>query len=92
MAAILVELDPITVTTLKHHGLREESMADAVRDAVWFTYGDDPNVEIDIEIAEEFERNRIGVTGEETIAWLQSLGTSAPVAPPKLHFIAPVKS
>lgn len=92
MAPVSVELDPTTVTTLKHHGLSEANMAEAVRDAVWFTYGDDPSVEIDLEIAEEYERTRIGVTGEETIAWLQSLGTSKPLLRPKPHFIAPPQS
>lgn len=91
MSAISIELDATTVTTLKHLGLDEGSMTKAVRDAVWFAYGDDPNVEIDLDIADEFERTRMGVTGGETIAWLQSLSTATPLDPPEPHFIAPIK-
>jgi hypothetical protein len=92
MSAVSVDLDAATVRTLKSRGLEERGMAQAVRDAIWFTYGDDPSVEIDLEIAAEFERTRIGVSGEDAIAWLESLDTSAPLPRPKSRFLAPNQS
>jgi hypothetical protein len=87
MSVFSIDLDEATVATLTARGLLTSELPKAIQDAVWFTYGGDPDVQIDLDIAADFARNRMGVTGEEALNWLQSVGTSQPLPTPKAHFI-----
>jgi hypothetical protein len=88
MQAVTIELDEETLAKLTARGLPNGGLSEAVREAVWFACGDDPNVLIDHEIAAEFNQTRIGVTGDEVIGYLHSLGTANPLDVPKPHHIA----
>jgi hypothetical protein len=87
MSVLSVELNEVAVATLTASGLAMSDMAKAVNEAVWFAYGGDPDVSIDLKIAAEFDQNRIGVTADEAIAWLESMDTQNPLPTPKPHFI-----
>ena len=87
MSVLSVELDEAVIATLEASGLARSDMAKAVNEAVWFAYGGDPDVSIDLKIAADFDQNRIGVTGDEAIAWLKSMDTQSLLPTPKPHFI-----
>jgi hypothetical protein len=87
MSVLSVELNEVAVATLTASGLAKSEMAKAVNEAVWFAYGGDPDVRIDLKIAADFDQNRMGVTGDEAIAWLESMDTQNPLPTPKPHFI-----
>jgi hypothetical protein len=88
MSVLSIDLDESTVATLTALGLLENELSQAVHDAVWFTYGSNPDVQIDLDIAAEFDESRIGVTGEEALAWLESVGTSKALPIPKPRSIS----
>ena len=87
MSGLLIELDEVVFATLIAKGIDPAHMSKAVNEAVMYTYGREEDIAIDLAIAAKFRENRMGITGEEAIAWLGSFDTPNPLPTPKPHYI-----
>lgn len=86
MTVVTVELDQVTLATLNARGVARRDLSKAVNQAVLIAYPND-DVAIDVAIAAEFSETRMGVTGEDALAWLNSLDQPQPLSKPIPHFI-----